>query len=179
MAKDLFKPEYPKDPKRQQAYTLYVVKAYTDTATCSEVGISLDKLQEWIDKDQWDEDRKQLCLRQRTSASEAMGAYVAERATRMIAHYATLHDNLLALFDGYTKEAVSRDRALTAGELKTIAAGLATTFGVGKGMLDMAGLGVRPPEDKDAGLSGAAIQVNILNQLHEAAARHREPDHNS
>lgn len=179
MSQELFQPEYPDNPKKQMAYTHYVVKANTADSAAIAAKVSVDTIHQWRKTDDWDKARRDICHAARTAAGERLGMMMADKAEPMFNQFTELHGTLLSEFSKTMKRIAkasgnSEADSCTPKELATLSRALNAAFGTGKDMLELAGVKMHPDEDETK-QNTAPVQVNILNALRDAVDRQPDP----
>ena len=169
---ELINPEYPKEPQKQRAYTLFVARGIPASTICRDHDIPRTQLDAWIKEDNWHEGRSKVCLAQRESASRTIGAMVARRAAPLIENYANLQDQLVKQFQAH----LEGDEILEPKELRLLTQSMASAFGMSQSMFQLAGLGEQSlaSQPTNPNAPATAIQVNILNGLLDNAARQKQ-----
>jgi len=162
-------PEYPDDPVKQQAFTLFVVRGYPLRDICDMVARPLSVLEEWIADDSWCDRRNRLLMASREAAAAQIGMRVSQDAGSLVSRYLTLQEKLLTELE----KALDTDEPLTPRAVSTIAKASSSVYGVYEGLLASAGVARRtgnaasPGEDPGEPAS-TLVQVNILGSLGRA-----------
>lgn len=183
----LYKPEYPGEPARQRAFTLYVVNGRSRETVAEDVGVPDERIAQWVDEDDWDSSRRAICLAARTSAGERLGMLMAERAEPLFRQYVDIQSALLNEFNA-TMSRLQHNRVaarangvapeeqpvLHPKELASLARALNSAFGTGRSMLEAAGV-LSSDGEGEKSRAQAPVQVHILNAVRDATTEFADP----
>lgn len=167
-------PEYPDDPKRQAAYTRFVVNGESASDVMAGSGTSLSTFSRWRKEGNWDEKRADVLLTERRAAAYEVGVIAARSAQPIFKRYGDLQSKLLdkieQKLDDLGVEAVYDEEgkllvpAASSLDLLRLTQAVTACHNIGKHMLGVAG--VESASDED-GKTQVAVQVNILNAVQE------------
>ena len=167
MSTELMPTEY-RDPHRQQAHTLYVLRGYPDHEVSQLAKVPLETLRGWIFEDGWDERRTEFLENSRKAAAARVGRAVSDSAGILVERYLRVQQGLLDRIN----DAVD-DPEISPRDLATLSKAASSNFEVCRSLLDSAKI-ARTRDDEDqagAGAGTAMIQINVLDSLSRASAQ--------
>jgi len=171
---DLSVPEYPDDPKRQAAYTRFVVNGESANYVLSNSKIPVDTFARWRRDGAWDEKRADILMTERKAAAYEVGVMAAKSAREIFHRYGDLQNKLLDTIEKKlgnlrSEPLLGDDGSVLESSSSTLdilrlTQAVTACHGIGKHMLGAAGV-----EDAEAegGKPPVMVQVNVLNAIQD------------
>ena len=168
----LYKPEYPGDPRKEQAHTLYVHRGYIISDIASIVDSTPGEIEQWIEDDGWVDRREKMLSETRTAAATYLGRETAVKSGRLLDSFLGLQQKLMEQIARLNLD-LDKDPEfrMQPREISMLSNSLKRLFDMYQGMLENAGI-TKPAFDHLAETLAKAsaptqVQVNILNSLRD------------
>jgi len=158
-------PEYPENPAKQRAYTLYVVEGLSAMVVAKELRVPLARLYEWREANGWDDARAEMLKIARRAAAEETGLYAAAIARPLVAKYGAIQERMLAAVETVLDQLDDEEPSVIT--LHRLSQTLASCHSVGKYLLALGGVSDPEIDQAKDNAPRLAVQVNVLNALYD------------
>ena len=158
---------YPHEPMKQHAFTIFVVEQRPVAEAAFRSRAEAADVIRWADEDGWEDIRRDV----KDKVVEFVGRGLSELALQRALPFATRHMDLSEALSRRAQGVVD-DPDTTLDEVMVAARIAEKSLNLGQGVLALGGITVR----KEAATPPAnPVQVNILNQVYQAARQAQAP----